>query len=330
MYYKFRIKPGQSIKSLTYEILAYLQDAKVEEDDHSFEQAAGLSVSSKDSDLQDEVVEFLRKKAQKGSLYAAEALGKFFDDLLDETKIERYHGLITGCCSWGWYYHAYLMGLERCLDEINSFAVEWDLKNLNSATGMPSDYNEAAFKKRNLLPKVYSELAKYARENYVGKIISLNNHMEEFLVGCVTDWNGKVYARCSPNNKSYETVYHLISKKENQYYFARCDTVPKEVALILSNTMSSSPSKEGGCYIATAVYGSYDCPPVWTLRRFRDEKLRKTFAGRLFIKIYYRLSPRLAKNLGKASFISRAVRGVLDKLVAYLNKHGVEYGPYMD
>ena len=25
-----------------------------------------------------------------------------------------------------------------------------------------------------------------------------------------------------------------------------------------------------GCYIATAVYGSYDCPQVWTLRRYRS------------------------------------------------------------
>ncbi len=32
-----------------------------------------------------------------------------------------------------------------------------------------------------------------------------------------------------------------------------------------------------GCYIATAVYGSYDCPEVWVLRRYRDYKLSKTF-----------------------------------------------------
>ena len=27
-------------------------------------------------------------------------------------------------------------------------------------------------------------------------------------------------------------------------------------------------SSAGPCYVATAVYGSYDCPEVWTLRRF--------------------------------------------------------------
>ncbi len=42
---------------------------------------------------------------------------------------------------------------------------------------------------------------------------------------------------------------------------------------ILQNIRSSSKdssqhNESSGCYIATAVYGSYDCPPVWTLRRF--------------------------------------------------------------
>ncbi len=32
-----------------------------------------------------------------------------------------------------------------------------------------------------------------------------------------------------------------------------------------------------GCYIATCVYGSYDCPQVWTLRRFRDYTLDETW-----------------------------------------------------
>jgi len=34
-------------------------------------------------------------------------------------------------------------------------------------------------------------------------------------------------------------------------------------------------NSSAGCYIATAVYGSYNCPEVWTLRRYRDIKLKK-------------------------------------------------------
>ncbi len=36
---------------------------------------------------------------------------------------------------------------------------------------------------------------------------------------------------------------------------------------------SRNSGKKNGCYIATCVYGSYDCPEVWTLRRFRDDVL---------------------------------------------------------
>ena len=51
-----------------------------------------------------------------------------------------------------------------------------------------------------------------------------------------------------------------------------------------SNTGSSSGSSSGGCYVATAVYGSYDCPQVWTLRRYRDYTLAETWYGRAFIR----------------------------------------------
>ncbi len=46
--------------------------------------------------------------------------------------------------------------------------------------------------------------------------------------------------------------------------------------------------KKQGCYVATAVYGSYDCPEVWTLRRYRDNTLAETWYGRVFIKLYLR------------------------------------------
>ena len=63
-------------------------------------------------------------------------------------------------------------------------------------------------------------------------------------------------------------------------------------------TPRSSGESTGGCYIATAVYGSYDCPEVWTLRRFRDEVLAKNCFGRAFIRFYYALSPWLVRRFG--------------------------------
>lgn len=88
--------------------------------------------------------------------------------------------------------------------------------------------------------------------------------------------------------------------------------------------------KDGGCYIATAVYGSYDCPQVWTLRRFRDYTLAKSVFGRMFIKIYYAISPTLVKWFGNSTIFKKVWRKPLDKLVANLNNKGVEDSPYKD
>ena len=85
-----------------------------------------------------------------------------------------------------------------------------------------------------------------------------------------------------------------------------------------------------GCYVATAVYGSYDCPQVWTLRRFRDDTLAETWYGRAFIRAYYAVSPTLVRWFGETKWFQRLWRGPLDRLVARLRSRGVEDTPYRD
>ena len=74
-----------------------------------------------------------------------------------------------------------------------------------------------------------------------------------------------------------------------------------------------------GCYIATAVYGSYDAPQVMILRSYRDEVLTKSILGRAFIIIYYKLSPRVACWLRNADPFNRWIRSILDKWVKHLS-----------
>lgn len=85
-----------------------------------------------------------------------------------------------------------------------------------------------------------------------------------------------------------------------------------------------------GCYIATCVYGSYDCPQVWTLRRFRDYTLGETWYGRIFIKCYYAISPALVKWFGETTWFRRFWKSKLDKMVAYLNSRGIDDTNYND
>ena len=68
-----------------------------------------------------------------------------------------------------------------------------------------------------------------------------------------------------------------------------------------ANIKCGDPPKTG-CYIATAVYGSYDCPQVWTLRRFRDHTLAASWYGRTFLPAYYAVSPTLVKWFGRTGW----------------------------
>lgn len=86
----------------------------------------------------------------------------------------------------------------------------------------------------------------------------------------------------------------------------------------------------GPCYVATAVYGSYDCPEVWTLRRFRDYTLAETWYGRAFIHTYYTISPILVKWFGTSATFKRICHTPLEKLVHRLQANGVESTPYKD
>ena len=85
-----------------------------------------------------------------------------------------------------------------------------------------------------------------------------------------------------------------------------------------------------GCYVATAVYGSYDCPQVWTLRRFRDNALAKTWYGRAFIRVYYAISPTLVKWFGHSKWFKTFWKVRLDKMVTKLQDKGYEDTPYKD
>lgn len=90
------------------------------------------------------------------------------------------------------------------------------------------------------------------------------------------------------------------------------------------------PEPAGFCYIATCVYGSYDCPQVWTLRRFRDYTLDETWYGRMFIKCYYAVSPKLVKWFGKYEWFKKPWKRFLDKMVSHLNSKGIADTKYWD
>lgn len=172
----------------------------------------------------------------------------------------------------------------------------------------------------------------------------------------VTLFNGLGLEFCS----SLENIakYYPDSQKENRIFFYKLAL--KHAEFMLQNGSLANPENmrniimsyhrfinnidpshqipaeapqapsSGGCYVATAIYGSYDCPQVWTLRRYRDYTLAETWYGRAFVRTYYAISPTLVKWFGHTNWFKKMWQSKLDRMVAKLQSEGVESTPYED
>ena len=79
-------------------------------------------------------------------------------------------------------------------------------------------------------------------------------------------------------------------------------------------------SSGGGCFIATAAYGSYLDSHVLTLRKFRDQHLLTNSIGTLFVDFYYRHSPPLADYIRERETLRMIVRSGLAVVI-----YSIEY-----
>jgi endonuclease/exonuclease/phosphatase family metal-dependent hydrolase len=72
----------------------------------------------------------------------------------------------------------------------------------------------------------------------------------------------------------------------------------------------------GGCFIATAAYGSYLDSHVETLRQFRDDYLLTNPVGQALVSTYYKVSPPVAEFIDEHPALKPVVRAALLPAVA--------------
>lgn len=131
------------------------------------------------------------------------------------------------------------------------------------------------------------------------------------------------------SNPQERALIAKLNQMENDFGKAM-DAQEKKQSANRTSSSSSSSTSSGGCYIATCVYGSYDRPEVWVLRRFRDQFLAENPFGRAFIRMYYAVSPRLVDRFGNSTCLKSRIKPYLDKLVSACLKRGYSCLPYQD
>jgi hypothetical protein len=73
-----------------------------------------------------------------------------------------------------------------------------------------------------------------------------------------------------------------------------------------------------GCFIATACYDSYYSPEVMVLRTYRDRVLMNSVPGKLFVKVYYFISPPIANFISQRETLKMIVRRFLIGPLVYV------------
>jgi uncharacterized repeat protein (TIGR01451 family) len=86
--------------------------------------------------------------------------------------------------------------------------------------------------------------------------------------------------------------------------------------------LPDSTSGGGGCFIATAAYGSPLDPHLDSLRDFRDRFMMTNRPGRALVRFYYRHSPPLADFISDRDWLRAVVRALLTPMVYTINYPG--------
>ena len=138
-------------------------------------------------------------------------------------------------------------------------------------------------------------------------------------------WDGDEWNECSDSGVNTTTTKAMRSAGYSGYEWAkiRADTTPSLDDLQGSEFggyehPTTPPS--GGCFIATAAYGTDTARELDILREFRDEVLLPNSLGAKIVSLYYRTSPPIANFISQHEVLRTAVRvGFVDPIVKILN-----------
>jgi hypothetical protein len=127
-------------------------------------------------------------------------------------------------------------------------------------------------------------------------------------------WSSTAWVSKSTNG-TYATPLTGLSSSTKYDFKAQLkyDTTVIEGATLqfTTATPSTPPPTIGGCFIATAAYGTPTAQQIDVLREFRDTVLLKSTIGSAFVDLYYRTSPPIANFIARNDLLRALVRELL-------------------
>lgn len=273
----------------------------------------------------------------------------------NEENAMKYYDMILVKDPKSWeanFYAVYFKSMSCKIAQIQSAAIDVNnclgsvlelvKENVTDSEEQNKVINEIFYKTSNISRLLhngaknhYEGIDDQIRNNYTQEYIYRVAASKEIMYSLGDDlihYFGDTYGSLAAESWKQGIDQHKVYVK----YLAQKDVNVNQIKEYAEKVKKYDPSYQtpnvdtSGCYVATAIYGSYDCPEVWTLRRFRDYTLDESWYGRLFIKLYYATSPTFVKYYGNAKIFKNYGKKLLDKWVAKLNSKGYESTPYDD
>lgn len=232
-------------------------------------------------------------------------------DKEDWEEVEKYYNMVEQNAPYNMeavFFSAYGRAMLALFDT-EYFKREQKFNVLIKSISVIDEYFEVTTEnKEEVLKRISQALLKMYRVNFI-------RQTQQVAGAGSLSWQNALFKN---TNDAFVSELKSIASNHQESYINE---------LIQNHTNANT---KGSCYVATAVYGSYDCPEVWTLRRYRDYTLAETWYGRAFIRTYYAISPTLIKWFGHTKWFKKLWKGKLDHMVKALNSSGVDNTPYVD
>ena len=145
----------------------------------------------------------------------------------------------------------------------------------------------------------------------------------------VDSGSGIVSVNAEISGLNDHAIYHyrLVATNESGTSYGDDSTFTTLTAAnVVNQAVTEGTGGSGGCFIATAAFGTPMAREIVILEKFRDCVLMTHAAGRFFVRFYYRFSPPMAHFIGRHDTLRATARWCILPFVG-ISWMALKFGP---